>query len=95
VEDPTQDFKLIKASRLIDGKGGPSIAEVAVLVQGSKSLCSKISGHSLIPCTSFRRRQESSAIYPSVRGGNWAPAFAGARNTPRQGPSMLLTQALR
>ena len=29
-------------------------------------LCSKISGHSMIPCTSFRRRPESSIIYPST-----------------------------
>ena len=32
------------------------------------SLCSKIWEHSIIPCTSFRRRPESSVIYSSTRG---------------------------
>ena len=36
MEDPTQAFKLIKAGRLIDGRGGAPIEEGAVLVQGSK-----------------------------------------------------------
>ncbi len=36
MEDPTQAFKLIKASRLIDGRGGPPIEQGAVLIQGSK-----------------------------------------------------------
>ncbi len=36
MEDPRQNFKLIKASRLIDGRGGPPIEQGAVLVQGSK-----------------------------------------------------------
>ncbi len=43
-------------------------------------MCSKIYGHSIIPRTSFRRRPESSVIYPLNRGGIWAPAFAGATN---------------
>ena len=34
----------------------------------SKSLCSKISGHSIIPGTSFRPAPESSGIYPLTRG---------------------------
>ena len=33
----------------------------------SKGLGSKISGHNIIPGTSFRRRPESSVIYPSTR----------------------------
>ena len=36
MEDPAQGFKLIKAGRLIDGRGGPPIEDGAVLVQGSK-----------------------------------------------------------
>ena len=36
MQDPTQAFKLIKAGRLIDGKGGPPIQDGAVLVQGDK-----------------------------------------------------------
>ena len=36
MEDPTQAFKLIKAGRLIDGRGGPAIEQGAILVQGSK-----------------------------------------------------------
>ena len=36
MEDTTQGFKLIKAGRLIDGRGGPPVDEGAVLVQGSK-----------------------------------------------------------
>ena len=59
-----------------------------------KSLCFKTSGHSMIPCPSFRRRPESNVIYASTRGSIWAPAFAGATNSSPQRPSMLLTQAL-
>ena len=36
MDDPAQVFKLIKAGRLIDGRGGPPIEEGAVLVLGSK-----------------------------------------------------------
>ncbi len=36
--------------------------------EASQGLCSKISGHSMIPGTSFRRRPESSASYAPTRG---------------------------
>ncbi len=41
----------------------------------SKSLGSKISEHSIIPCTSFRRRPESNFIYPSTRGRRLGSGF--------------------
>ena len=41
----------------------------------SKSLCSKISGHSIILRTSFRRRPESSVIHPSKKGGHLGSGF--------------------
>ena len=40
MEDPAQGFKLIKAARLIDGRGGPPIENGALLVQGSKIITS-------------------------------------------------------
>ncbi len=40
-----------------------------------RRLCSKISGHSIIPCSSFRRRPESSVIYPSTRGRHLGSGF--------------------
>ena len=36
MENPARGFKLIKAARLIDGRGGPPIEDGALLVQGSK-----------------------------------------------------------
>ena len=44
-------------------------------IEGSKSLCAKISGHSMIPCTSFRRRPESSVIYGSTGGRHLGSGF--------------------
>ena len=48
----------------------------------------------MIPGTSFWRRPESSGIYLSTGGAIWAPAFAGATNTPPPGRSLLLTHPL-
>ena len=36
MQDRGQDFKLIRAGLLIDGKGGPPVEQGAVLIQGSK-----------------------------------------------------------
>ena len=65
-----------------------------IILPSLMNLCSEISGHSLVFSPLFRRRPESSVIYPLTRGGIWPPAQAGATNTPPQGPLMLLPQAL-
>ena len=41
----------------------------------AKSLCSKISGPSMVPGTSFRRRPQSSVFYPSTRGRHLRSGF--------------------
>ena len=40
-----------------------------------QSLCSKIYGHRMIPCPSFRRRPESSVIYALARGRHLGSGF--------------------
>ena len=49
MEDPAQGFKLIKAGRLIDGRGGPPIEEGAVLVRGSKIIAVGPAGEVIPP----------------------------------------------
>ncbi len=54
--------------------------------KNSKSLCSKISGLSIILCTSFRRRPESSVIYPSTRGRHLGSGFRRSDEYTATGP---------
>ena len=49
-------------------------------------MCSKISGHSLIPCTSFQRRLESSVIYPSTSGRHLGSGFCRGDEYTAIGP---------
>ena len=51
-----------------------------------KSLCSKISGHSMIPGTSFRRGPESSVIYASTRGRHLGSGFRRSDEYIATGP---------
>jgi len=49
MEDPTQVFKLIKAGRLIDGRGGPPIPDGAVLIQGDQIIAAGPVGEVVAP----------------------------------------------
>jgi len=49
MEDPTQVFKLIKAGRLIDGRGGPPTPDGAVLIQGDQIIAAGPVGEVVAP----------------------------------------------
>ena len=49
MEDPTQVFKLIKAGRLIDGRGGPPIPDGAVLIRGDQIIAAGPVGEVVAP----------------------------------------------
>ena len=55
-------------------------------LEDSTSLGSKISGHSIIPGTSFRRRPESSVIYASSRGRLLGSGFRRSDDYTATGP---------